>query len=968
MTERLIMLRIRDNLLIFSLGLTWLVSCLVESTPTNHVNLLSLDQDDEAVSQRNLGIFPFYVPVSYDLTLQIDTRDSVKYSGRVNIVLKVSHLQDGTVSKLIKLNLGPNVMIKRAQYLDHTGDLRVDQASALENHGIINIRDPRYDAREKMLHIQLERYPTRPTGQLMIEFDSIIPTLNETENQGIFHMETLDKSIYVISDFANHKASLVFPCFDTGIFKTPMTVTIIRTNEQDIYSTTPHVALQREIYFSNRYPSSSLMTQSIIAGKLTQFRQTDPIEVDSFAFAVGPFQELKQTLDSGIKLTVVAEKSENLKDIASIVKSVGMIAANLENYSATKLRSEQITIIALPQNHRIERRIYPGFMIASIEDLTIDLESKSSKLNNIVPLRNLSEFLILESNNLMFTNYNDVCVREDHALTMGFVALIQKELTRQVLEETSSDSTIPIDIYKRLLVMDTSIKSKTAIEMVGMSNLRDLYKYKTAAILRMFLADRALTNIILNQIILLYYGSKRAFIRSNVASTSTGIEDCSDLANFLLTFQPNITLETLYDWLKQPGIPMVYMTISGNIMTLTQKRLVLDAEYGNVVNVENVDLNQEWLIPVTYTMSDGRDISREGNIIWFQKGAQAATIITQLPDWFQLENPFHFIKLNEKMQGYYRVSYPIPMIERMQMAISSREMHESDRLDILTNVGLMWEADLIDSEFFVKFLSWYRYEPVGIVAESLVSWYRQLLQRFTLSPLVLEYIKEFGIILFNRLYKKHGFNFNGNLSSHQERSLVEVYKLLITLKYDKILNDARVARLKLQIIHKDPIPRALMIAALVGQDSIMTTEKYAKLVEDSFKNDPEYDIVIFGASMLPDTEIEILWQLLQHLDMRKRLLLVKAMVACNKGLQILAVFLVTHLTTNENSSVVAGLLEILETIMLNVDEDTFIIINSHIQHVSGYDEFFERVTTKYLKRSELAARDVLKLISFFHIE
>lgn len=938
---------------------------LVKAAPTDHANLSDSKQDLEAMSQRDPGGFAFYTPITYDLTLEIETRQTLHYSGRVQIKLKINRLHDGTVGSDIRLNMGPNVVVSMVRYYD-VGEN--DAEPPTETKSIITTRCPHYEPNGRMVHIQLDEPPTQSTGELIIEFSSDIPLLNEFEDQGISFMLGSDNGIYVISDFENHKGSLVFPCFDTGLFMTPITVSIASNYENEVHSTAP-VAFRREIYFSWKGSSS------LSAGMLTKFKTTEPIYIDSFAFALGPFKEFKENLDSGVtSLSIISKRFENPDDITLMAKAFKMISITLESYTGVGLQSNHLTIIALPSirpdEYPIQPRYYPGFIIASLEDLIIDLESKLYKSNNIFPLRRLTEFLALESTDLI--KNRDVCQKEDRSLTMGFVTLIKDKLIKRVLAERSEEYFIPVVILERLLAMDSSIRSSPVTAMVGNRNIdQAMYKYKTAAIIKMMFTDRALENMDFDRIVSHYYmaNHERASSSSEYGSGdgNTDNESCAQIRKLVLTFQQNINLETLYDWLRQPGIPIIYLSISRARMTLTQRRLILDTD-GDVAELDNVDRSQRWRIPVTYTLSNGIDSATEGGIVWFQNDDDA-TINIEFPGWFQLDNPFHFVKLNDQMQGYYRVSYPIPMIESMQMPITSLEMDKLDRLDILTNVGLMWEANHIDSGFFVRFLSWFRYEPVGMVAESLVSWFKKIFDRFMDISVVNGNLRQLGIILFNRLYKRYGFRSLEGLTSAEENSLIEVYKLLITLSYDRLLSEAREYHANGLLTSMNQISSSLAIAALCTQEDMMTAQNYITLMNLERKNKGELGLFVFGASVLHESVIPNLWPFLKHLDSRLRLQLIHSLIRNRRAYRQLETILINELpvssSNSSHSSETNETLGFLQTIMLNADEQTLIRLMTRLGELPNMRVNSNEAVRKFLRRQELSLRDSDKVLSFF---
>lgn len=939
--------------------LIW-VSCfllyVVGSVWANHVHLPPIEpyEDEDTINFA-------YEPLSYDLSLIIDTKDTHQYSGSIIILLTINPSEEGSVEKVIKLHLGPNVSIEMVSYYDHeTVETTTDGSinfESLEAHSI-RISTTRYDSSREMMHIKLKNRPKRPKGILVINFASSIPFANQHDRQGIYYMLAWNTPGYVVSNFGEGLTRLVFPCFDIASFKVPLRVSVGTTSNNEIHSTA-EIQFQKHATFAG---AASTSTDSSIQGRYTRFMETEPIQLGSFAFAIGPFRLFKKTWDSGIRLRVIGPREAG-PHFQSIIKTVDTIVVKLDHFTKVNVNNKRMNIVMLPQSYGYNPTIYPEMTIGGLADFKVNFSAKESKLNALQGVGNFADVVIRNSmHSIQKRHGNDII---ESALNEGLLSVIKAQVVHSVLYDSSSNYYTNFGTFNLLLDMDTSLVSRPIIQLAQSKLPVDdaLYITKSAAIIRMMLADRALMDQNkLDRIIYLYYRFGPNPLGGQIINSSSG-NTYQDLSHFLLHFLPNCTIEDLHEWFVQPGIPIIYVSfISENTMTLTQKRLVLDADPDPLSNA-NAITNQRWSIPVTWTLSDGRDYVKDGGISWMYKNIYETTVT--LPPWFRLNSPFHFVKLNENMQGYYRVSYPIPMIERMQMSISSLEMGPLDRLDMLTNVGFMWQADLIDSEFFIRFLSWYRYEEPGMVTQSLVMWFRAVSLRFIDIPVIYDYLKEFGIILFNRIYKNYNLHIINDmrLNAAQETSLIEVYKLLIMLGYERLLTDARRVQATGMFRSIKDVPRLLATAALSGQPDFMAGFNHTALVQSTTKNETERDLMIFGAAMLPEIIIQHIWKLMETVDFKVIFQLVQTLINNGRCLEFLATYLINELRSHEDSASSKNILHIMVSLLNNANEESLMNIIS--QEFPGSSELFNNVMTKFLWRQQLSIRDAEKVMSFF---
>lgn len=927
---------------------------LFESVCANHIHLAPIEpqQGDDAVDLA-------YEPLSYNLSLIINTEiiDNSHYYGSVRILLQKNE-SDGMVGEFIKLHLGPKVFIHNVAYYDIESepvatyldtDVNLERAESIRIHTL----GPWYDAAKEMMHIRLMNRPKRSRGILVIDFASNIPLANHDERQGIFYMPGWGSDGYVISNFGEGLTRQVFPCFDMAKYRVPLTINTGITGNYEIYSTARFKSQTRSAFVAPG--STSTNPPAILDGRYVKFQPTEPIAFGWFAFALGPFRQYKKTWNKGVPMKIIGPETEG-SIILQIMKRIAILVNILQEYTGAMVNDRGVNIVVFPQSYGQPRR-YHGLTIAGVADLHVDQNRKDSKLSQHMIVGNLAEIIIRD---FMYPfDGREPLEPEDKALNEGLVSLMKHELVHNFVYNCPADFYTDLATFNLLLDMDSSKDSKSINELAQSDTyMHDvIYRAKSAALIRMMLSS---FNEDMERTILRNYRYGINPIERDLIHSRVG-DAFVDLYQFLREFVPNWSVENLQAWIKQPGMPIIYMSFSSpNIMTLRQERLELDPK--SMLDL-NENTNKHWTIPITWTLSDGGDELIKSQLTWMDKNFDEAMTIT-LPDWFEVNNPFHFIKLNHKMQGYYRVSYPKGMIERMQMSISRLEMDPLDRLDMLTNVGLMWEADVVDSEFFIHFLSWYRYEPLGIVSQSLVFWFRRLLQRFIDLPVIQGQVKKFGITLFNRIYKKYNLRSFSDLdmTSAHETSLIEVHKTLINLEYENLIADARWVQARgLFELMKD-VPRLLASAALTGQPDFMALHGHTIMAQAVSKSETDQDLMVFMAAMLPDVVIPHLWKHMGRIYLRFHL--IQTLVSNGKCLKFLADQLISELKNCTHEPARKNILNMILSVLLSADENT--IMYTRDQEFPGNEEIMGKVLRKFVRRKELSIRDSEKVMSFFN--
>lgn len=196
-------------------------------------------------------------------------------------------------------------------------------------------------------------------------------------------------------------------------------------------------------------------------------------------------------------------------------------------------------------------------------------------------------------------------------------------------------------------------------------------------------------------------------------------------------------------WIRQKGLPTVSVQKSGNVITLTQKRFLIDPSTADK-ETERSEYDYRWSIPITYVTSDKPDeIKRE----WFMYDRDELKI--------NVDSSVEWVKFNKDQVGYYRVKYEDDMWKKLNEALekSVDTMSVLDRAHLLNDVFSLAEGGLVPYSIALTMTQYLKNETNFVpwdVASSKLKGIRNLL-------FYTRYYKDFksyALTLVNDVYSK----------------------------------------------------------------------------------------------------------------------------------------------------------------------------------------------------------------------
>ena len=200
-------------------------------------------------------------------------------------------------------------------------------------------------------------------------------------------------------------------------------------------------------------------------------------------------------------------------------------------------------------------------------------------------------------------------------------------------------------------------------------------------------------------------------------------------------------------WVKQMGYPVLQVETDRSDgqtrLSITQERFVYDRVPGDGGSGPNSDDNHEvWRVP----------------LIASQGGQESAVIIMEGRQ-VQIDVPGSgngWIKLNPQQTGFYRVNYSADDWQRLVPAISSLELHATDRLGIQNDAYALSRAGLLPVTQFLSLAQAYQNETDASVWGDLASNLRDIDQLLANEPVHPAY-QRFARGIFGPAAKKAGW-------------------------------------------------------------------------------------------------------------------------------------------------------------------------------------------------------------------
>ncbi|XP_063990680.1 putative aminopeptidase-2 isoform X2 [Diachasmimorpha longicaudata] len=196
-------------------------------------------------------------------------------------------------------------------------------------------------------------------------------------------------------------------------------------------------------------------------------------------------------------------------------------------------------------------------------------------------------------------------------------------------------------------------------------------------------------------------------------------------------------------WTKQPGYPVVQVTVSNGSLSLIQKRFFIR-------NPKNTATSAIWSVPLTWTTHSERNFQSTKPKYWF-KTANATIDAGSKPD--------EWVIVNVQQSGFYRVNYDERGWYRIIGALKSEnfeEIHEINRAALVDDLLNLARAGDLDYKIALDGLEYIKNETNYLPFKSFFNGFDYLHKRFAGGEHQ-HFFKNFTLNFISKIREKMGF-------------------------------------------------------------------------------------------------------------------------------------------------------------------------------------------------------------------
>ncbi|MEE8466677.1 MAG: M1 family metallopeptidase, partial [Dehalococcoidia bacterium] len=499
------------------------------------------------------------------------------------------------------------------------------------------------------------------------------------------------------TQFEPTDARRAFPCWDEPAKKATFQVTLVFSDEFQAVSNTPVV----EETAPGAGPGPGL--------KSVRFAETPIMSTYLLAFIVGNLVSVEARADSGTTVGVWTTPGKESQAAFALDTSVKLLGY-FNQYFGIPYPLAKLDHIAIPDFAAGAMENW-GVVTYRETALLVDPENSSAGTRQRV-----AEVIAHEMAHMWFGDlvtmewWDDLWLNESFASWMGNKAVDwlfpEWEMWTQFVN-MDTNRALSLDGLKNSHPIEQEVKNPAEV-----SQLFDAISYsKGASVIRMlenFLGEETFRK-----------GLNRYLSSHMYANART-----QDLWSALETESGKPVTAIMDSWVKQMGYPVLHVeshrSDGQTRLSITQERFVYDRLLGETGSDDN---NEVWRVPLSAS-----------------QGGQESAVMVMEGRQTQIDVPgtsgtnTGWIKVNPQQTGFYRVNYSAEDWERLVPAISSLELHATDRLGIQNDAYALSRAGLLPVTQFLSLAQSYQNEDDASVWGDLASNLRDIDQLLANEP------------------------------------------------------------------------------------------------------------------------------------------------------------------------------------------------------------------------------------------
>ncbi|CAL8271065.1 unnamed protein product [Merluccius merluccius] len=675
-------------------GLTRLQYCVVDPTteppkPTTRPPPPLVERgpckpsNDSSGGWRNFRLPDYVKPVHYELHLQPDLSADV-YEGSVAIHLEVSkptrhlwlHIRETFVSALPRLQLVTQGVQKE-----------VGVKACFE-----------YKPQEYVVLEATEDLAATGQGEVYILSLDFRGWLNGSV-VGFYRVIYTENGVVKKIAATDHEptdARKSFPCFDEPNKKSTYQISITHGNDYKALSNMPEKG-----------------TPELLHNKKvkTTFIKSVPMSTYLVCFAVHQFDYVERRSKKGVPLRIYAQGSqiETAEYAANITKK---IFDYFEEYFNMTYSIPKLDKIAIPDFGTGAMENW-GLITYRENNLLYD-ENESSSYNKQRVASVIAHELVHQwfGNIVTMDWWDDLWLNEGFASFFEYIGVEEAESTWGMRDIMLISDVLPVMVDDGLLsshpiIVDVSNPAEITSVFDGIS-----YS-KGASILRMLEDWMGKDN---------FRDGCRKYLKDNHFKNAKTEDFWASLAS--VNGLP--VAEVMDTWTKQMGYPVLDLSISGTVASLTQKRFLLDPKAN--ASQPPSPLGYKWTVPVK-----AKVLNSNINITSMFNNTSTSVIIRNN------SLPSELIKVNKGYVGFYRVNHDEPMWSDISLQFQTNHLvfDAADRTGYMDDIFSLARADILDYGTAFNLTKYLVNETDYIVWDRLASsiaYVRDMLSDTTLYP------------------------------------------------------------------------------------------------------------------------------------------------------------------------------------------------------------------------------------------